>query len=159
MNVSTVIGAILIVVVGSFVWWQNGADEVVSTTPPTVENSAPAPSVIGTNAVVDDNGGERKDSESDDTNAGSETAANPPPAPSGMTAALVAQHGTRASCWSIVNGNVYDLTSWIPKHPGGEQAILQICGTDGSLKFNRQHGGDSAKEKMLFGFKIGALAQ
>jgi len=71
----------------------------------------------------------------------------------------VAAHKDRASCWSAINGNVYDLTSWVPKHPGGEQAILSICGIDGSAKFNRQHGGAQLQAQILAGFKIGVLAQ
>jgi cytochrome b involved in lipid metabolism len=77
----------------------------------------------------------------------------------GMTTEALAAHTSRESCWTAINGSVYDLTSWIPKHPGGEQAILQLCGTDGSEKFNRQHGGDSAKEALLAGFKIGVLVK
>jgi cytochrome b involved in lipid metabolism len=75
---------------------------------------------------------------------------------SGISATEVASHASRTSCWSTINGNVYDLTSWIPKHPGGESAILGLCGKDGSRKFNGQHGGDSGKLAILSGFKIGA---
>lgn len=34
-----------------------------------------------------------------------------PPKPTGITFAQVAEHNSRTSCWSVVNGNVYDLTS------------------------------------------------
>lgn len=81
------------------------------------------------------------------------------PTPSGITLAEVGQHHTHETCWAAINGSVYDLTSWIPKHPGGEQAILSLCGTDGSAKFNRQHGGNSMVLSILAGFKIGTLAQ
>ncbi len=76
-----------------------------------------------------------------------------------ITAAQIVGHNGRASCWSSINGNVYDLTSWIPQHPGGEQAILQLCGTDGSAKFNGQHGGSPRQAAILAGFKIGSLAK
>ena len=76
-----------------------------------------------------------------------------------ITAAAIAMHADGASCWSSINGNVYDLTSWIPQHPGGEEAILSICGIDGSAKFNRQHGGASLQQQILAGFKIGVLSQ
>ncbi|MEK7098457.1 MAG: cytochrome b5-like heme/steroid binding domain-containing protein [Patescibacteria group bacterium] len=75
------------------------------------------------------------------------------------TLADISGHKDRSSCWSTINGGVYDLTSWIPKHPGGEQAILQLCGTDGSAKFNRQHGGAALQAQVLTGFKVGTLAQ
>ncbi len=78
---------------------------------------------------------------------------------SGTTLAQVSQHNSRTSCWAAINGNVYDLTSWIPNHPGGEQAILQLCGTDGSAKFNAQHGGNGRVLSVLAGFKISLLAK
>jgi cytochrome b involved in lipid metabolism len=74
------------------------------------------------------------------------------------TLADVAQHSTATSCWSAINGGVYDLTSWINKHPGGPEAILGICGKDGSAAFNAQHGGQSRPANELAGFKIGVLA-
>jgi len=76
-----------------------------------------------------------------------------------ITAAEVAQHASGTDCWSSINGSVYDLTSWIPEHPGGSQAIVQLCGKDGSEKFNRQHGGATMQEQILAGFKIGTLTQ
>lgn len=61
------------------------------------------------------------------------------------------------SCLTIINGGVYDLTSWIAQHPGGEEKILSICGKDGSTLFNDQHGGQRKPENILEKFKIGSL--
>ncbi len=69
----------------------------------------------------------------------------------------VAKHSTEASCWSAVNGSVYDLTAWIAAHPGGERAILGICGKDGSSSFNRKHGNSANAKDELADFKIGVL--
>lgn len=90
-------------------------------------------------------------------------ASNPNPAAGGQintggyTLAEVAAHGDATSCWSAINGNVYDLTKWIAQHPGGEGAILSICGKDGSTAFNNQHGGQSRPESILSNYIIGAL--
>ena len=75
----------------------------------------------------------------------------------GLTLEAVALHNTRADCWTVINGGVYDLTSWIPQHPGGEQAILGLCGTDGSPRFNGQHGGAATQAAILAGFKVGDI--
>jgi len=83
----------------------------------------------------------------------------PTPTPSGISLTQIAQHGSRSSCWSAINGGVYDLTSWIPNHPGGEQAIMSLCGIDGSNGYNGQHGGSSKTARILGGFKIGTLAK
>ena len=76
-----------------------------------------------------------------------------------MRMTQVTTHNSRTSCWSAINGSVYDLTSWIPNHPGGEQAILSICGKDGSSTFNAKHGGQAKQLNILMGFKIGVLAK
>jgi predicted heme/steroid binding protein len=76
-----------------------------------------------------------------------------------FTLADVAKHNSQSSCYSAVNGVVYDLTSWITRHPGGEREILSICGKDGSSAFNGQHSGQGKPETMLASFKIGTLAK
>lgn len=74
----------------------------------------------------------------------------------GMSAVMT--HNSAASCWTAINGSVYDLTSWIDQHPGGPEAILFLCGKDGSSAFNDQHGGQRRPANELAGFKIGTLS-
>lgn len=69
----------------------------------------------------------------------------------------IASHNTADSCYTTINGSVYDVTPWINQHPGGRSAILSLCGKDGSTAFNNQHGGQSRPEKELASFKIGTL--
>lgn len=69
----------------------------------------------------------------------------------------VAEHNTANDCRTIVNNNVYDVTSWISQHPGWTEAIEQLCGTDGSELFNNQHGGMEPQEQTLETFQIGEL--
>ncbi|MFM6842091.1 MAG: cytochrome b5 domain-containing protein [Candidatus Planktophila sp.] len=73
-------------------------------------------------------------------------------------AADLKKHATAASCWSAINGNVYDLTKWINRHPGGASVIKGLCGRDGSAGFNGQHGGQSRPASELAAFKIGKFA-
>ncbi len=88
-----------------------------------------------------------------------QTAPTPKPAqPQGQYAATeIAIHKDATSCWTSINGSVYDLTAWIASHPGGEGAILSICGKDGSDAFNNQHSGQGRPEKVLATFIIGSL--
>ncbi len=78
---------------------------------------------------------------------------------SDITFSQIAQHNLRSSCWVAINGSVYDLTSWIPNHPGGEEVILNLCGRDGSIDYNGQHGDASKSASVLLGFKIGIIAK
>ncbi len=86
---------------------------------------------------------------------------NPPEKPAVKTYTLreVATHSNSASCWTIVNSNVYNLTNWINQHPGGPEAILGICGKDATLAFEAQHGGQRRPETELAKYKIGAYAK
>jgi cytochrome b involved in lipid metabolism len=101
-----------------------------------------------------------------DTVAASSTSSSTNPAPSiavgeGLplyTLADVAKHSTQKDCWTTVNGNVYDLTPFVGKHPGGE-AILKVCGIDGTKIFVDQHGGQAKQENQLAGLEIGVLAK
>lgn len=76
-----------------------------------------------------------------------------------FTMSDVAQHKDQTSCYTIIRSNVYDLTAWINKHPGGEGAILSICGKDGTQAFVNKHGGKQRQETLLETFKIGVLTQ
>jgi len=73
------------------------------------------------------------------------------------SASDVVTHNTAADCWAIINGGVYDLTTWIPRHPGGERAIEGLCGKDGSAAFNEQHGDGAAQQAILADLKIGVV--
>ncbi|OHA17724.1 MAG: hypothetical protein A2664_03875 [Candidatus Taylorbacteria bacterium RIFCSPHIGHO2_01_FULL_46_22b] len=75
------------------------------------------------------------------------------------TFAQVQTHNTSASCWATISGKVYDLTSWISRHPGGQAAIKSLCGTDGTAEFSGQHGGQPRPASELSGFLIGNLVQ
>mmetsp|Transcript_2123 Transcript_2123/g.3259 ORF Transcript_2123/g.3259 Transcript_2123/m.3259 type:complete len:843 (+) Transcript_2123:59-2587(+) len=51
------------------------------------------------------------------------------------------KHRSKADCWLCIAGNVYDVTKWLDRHPGGRQILLNYCGrdaTDQFLAFHRQ---------------------
>jgi cytochrome b involved in lipid metabolism len=84
-------------------------------------------------------------------------APTPAPTVTTFTLAQISVHNTSASCYSAVNGSVYDLTNWINSHPGGSAVIKGMCGVDATAAFNNQHGGQSKPENELASFKIGKL--
>lgn len=69
----------------------------------------------------------------------------------------VNNHSVEEDCWTIIDGSVYDLTSFISRHPGGPNMILRLCGTDGSEKFNEQHGRSYKAQQALGLLLIGKL--
>lgn len=73
----------------------------------------------------------------------------------------VAAHKTRNSCWVSRNGKVYDVTSFLNDHPGGDDLILDHAGKDiGEImtdKISHEHS-ESAYE-MLDEYVIGRLCE
>jgi cytochrome b involved in lipid metabolism len=59
-----------------------------------------------------------------------------------ISAAEVAKHNTPEDCWVIVNGQVLDVTAFLPDHPGGKKAILIFAGRDATEEFNMLHKPD-----------------
>lgn len=58
--------------------------------------------------------------------------------PRGMSE--VERHASENSCWLVIDGKVYDVTKFIPFHPGGS-AILQGCGKDATKLFETRPTG------------------
>ena len=85
--------------------------------------------------------------------------ATPTPTPtiSGYTMAQVRANNTAKSCWTAIDGYVYNLTSWINSHPGGSGAILFLCGTDGTNAFKAQHENQTRPTIRLETYRLGPL--
>ena len=66
-------------------------------------------------------------------------------------------HNLKSDCWSIVNGNVYNLTSYVKSHPGGASVIANICGKDGSKAFVNQHNNQGKPNNVLSSFLLGPV--
>ncbi|MEN9802568.1 MAG: hypothetical protein RLZ37_1693 [Actinomycetota bacterium] len=63
-----------------------------------------------------------------------------------------------SACWSVVDGVIYDLTTFIERHPAGSGAILDdMCGKDATEDFQGEHGGQGEPEKWLETLRIGVL--
>ncbi len=105
------------------------------------------------------NGGTSAPLESTNPNASGSSTSTTSSTDKTYTLAQVSQHKDGSSCWTTINGGVYDVTTWINQHPGGSEAILSLCGKDGSAAFNGQHGGQARPAAELASFKIGVLAK
>jgi cytochrome b involved in lipid metabolism len=71
----------------------------------------------------------------------------------------VRANNSSAKCWSVIDGNVYDLTRWIYAHPGGAGAIRALCGVDGTNSFNGQHANQSSPAQRLNSYLLGPLTK
>lgn len=95
---------------------------------------------------------------SGDTTAVAQAPTGAVPVSPSYTMAQVAVHASRDSCWTVVDGGVYDVTGYVDLHPGGAQKVLKLCGKDGSSAFGSAHGGEPKPEAKLASYRIGGLA-
>ncbi len=51
-------------------------------------------------------------------------------------------HNTASDCWVAYDNKVYDITAFLPNHPGGAGQISPYCGTSGAFDtaFTNKHG-------------------
>ncbi|KZT64402.1 cytochrome b5 [Daedalea quercina L-15889] len=47
-----------------------------------------------------------------------------------------------SSCWVIIEKKVYDVTDFVPQHPGGPRMILNFAGRDATSAFKAFHSTD-----------------
>lgn len=90
------------------------------------------------------------------TNQPTATPTTATPAVNAYTLADVSKHTSESDCWMAIDGNVYNVTSFIPNHPGGRQMLLG-CGKDASSMFNGIHS--SQARSLLPQFLIGKLGK
>jgi cytochrome b involved in lipid metabolism len=69
----------------------------------------------------------------------------------------LAKHNKQSDCWVGYGGKVYDITSFLPNHPGSARAIAPYCGTSEEFTsaFTKQHGKGKVKMLMNVGVLIG----
>ncbi|TGJ82538.1 hypothetical protein E0Z10_g6201 [Xylaria hypoxylon] len=74
-----------------------------------------------------------------------------------ISAAEVAKHTTPESCWVTLYGNVYDITEFLPSHPGGSRIILQLAGRDATEEYDPIHPPGTLEENLKPEAKLGRI--
>ncbi|MFA5106387.1 MAG: cytochrome b5-like heme/steroid binding domain-containing protein [Candidatus Micrarchaeia archaeon] len=59
-----------------------------------------------------------------------------------ISASELAAHNSASDCWVAFQGKVYDITSFVPNHPGGPGRLIPLCGTSSQFEaaFTVKHG-------------------
>ncbi|XP_073386398.1 cytochrome b5 isoform X2 [Physcomitrium patens] len=70
----------------------------------------------------------------------------------------VEQHVAQDDCWMIIHGKVYDVTTFMDDHPGGDDVLLQTAGKDASEEFDDVGHSKSAIEQ-LKDFYVGECSE
>lgn len=53
-------------------------------------------------------------------------------------------HNSQTDCWIVVSGEVYNVTTYLERHPGGAFRIIPYCGTSDATGAFRSKGGEGA---------------
>jgi 4-hydroxysphinganine ceramide fatty acyl 2-hydroxylase len=75
------------------------------------------------------------------------------------TAEDVASHKTASSCWITRGRKVYDVSAFLPDHPGGDDLILKHAGRDIEtvMKNPEEHDHSDSAYEMMEEYLIGRL--
>nr|prf cytochrome b2 1-103 [Saccharomycetales] len=74
-----------------------------------------------------------------------------------ISPAEVAKHNKPDDCWVVINGYVYDLTRFLPNHPGGQDVIKFNAGKDVTAIFEPLHAPNVIDKYIAPEKKLGPL--
>ncbi|CAI0390719.1 unnamed protein product [Linum tenue] len=66
------------------------------------------------------------------------------------------EHTSKEDCWIVIDGKVYDVSSYLDDHPGGDEVILQATGKDATDDFEDIGHSQDARDQLKT-FCIGEL--
>ncbi|WFD30758.1 hypothetical protein MSPP1_001782 [Malassezia sp. CBS 17886] len=74
-----------------------------------------------------------------------------------ITFAELQDHKAEDDLWLLIDGEVYDVTKFMPEHPGGDDVLVEEGGKDATDPFEDIGHSDDARD-MLKPMHIGTLA-
>ena len=85
--------------------------------------------------------------------------------PTGYSVSEVAKHATLEDCWMVIEGVVYDVSDYVPRHPASPEVLEPWCGreaTEGMRTKGMRTKGDNSDHsarawRMLERYRIGEL--
>lgn len=80
-----------------------------------------------------------------------------PQNPNLISLSELSSHNSLTDCWVGYGGKIYDITSFLPNHPGSASAISPYCGTEKEFTnaFTKKHGTSKVNNLMRVGVFIG----
>jgi len=83
---------------------------------------------------------------------------NTPKTNAPLTMAELAKHNSATDCWQLINGQIYDLSSYTSSknHPGGD-TILQGCGQDATAMYKAIGKHNGKAQAMLPNYLLGTV--
>jgi L-lactate dehydrogenase (cytochrome) len=69
----------------------------------------------------------------------------------------LSKHNTKDSCWLAINSTVWDVTDFVPKHPGGASLVLKLAGQDATEQYESFHDAGLVEEILGPEAKLGKI--
>ncbi|CDO69724.1 hypothetical protein BN946_scf184687.g9 [Trametes cinnabarina] len=69
-----------------------------------------------------------------------------------VTPSMLKEHRSKDDAWTAISGKVYNITHYLPYHPGGEKELMRVAGRDGTKLFGPfsspgKHGGSPQQNR------------
>jgi len=77
-----------------------------------------------------------------------------------LTPEEIGKHATSTDCWIIIDTQVYDVTTYLSRHPGGAFRIIPYCGKDATEAYATKDGRGSHSpraDQQLGSLSLGSL--
>ena len=75
----------------------------------------------------------------------------------------IRKHSKETDAWIVIKGKVYDVTKYLPQHPGGPQWILDWLGKDATEAYDTKGGmgleHSQFSAEILAGLQVGVVAK
>lgn len=91
-----------------------------------------------------------------DKNNAVEELTKPTPSETPLTFATVAAHNQASDCWLVIKDQVYDVTTYVSQHPGGE-TILKGCGKEATQMFELVNKHRGQAQNLLTQYLLGPI--
>lgn len=82
------------------------------------------------------------------------------PVDKSYTLTEVAGHGGEDECWMVIEGQVYDITAYLPDHPSEPEFVLPWCGKEATQAWKTKSKGrphSARANQLLAKYRIGKL--
>ena len=117
--------------------FENKADDVVDVVAPVYHNNEESKSFEVHEGFVEEMKYNEGEGKGDDASALHETGQSK--CLSQHSIEEISKHDNEQDAWIIINGLVYDITTFVSKHPGGKEIIMKYAGYEASDQFEAFH--------------------
>ncbi|KAJ0972947.1 hypothetical protein J5N97_020906 [Dioscorea zingiberensis] len=69
----------------------------------------------------------------------------------------ISLHTSKKDCWLVIHGKVYDVTTFLEDHPGGEDVLLHASASGDATKSFEEVGHSSTAKSLMKGYLIGTV--